>query len=121
MKHLTTLDHEELKQLHKAGKISVRANMSMAMHICDHDRRIPTPTRFAHQLFKWVGILMFIGGPISFFFIKWYWAVGIFFFSFPVISGTRQSAGQFVVEAALNDESFYRDALAANVLLITER
>jgi len=121
MNHLNTLTHEELKALHIAGKISVRANMSMSMHICDKDRRISGATRVAHQLFKWIGLLMLIGGPISFFFIKWYWALAIFLFSFPVINASRQSAGQFVVEAALNDEGFYYDMLAINVLTITEK
>lgn len=121
MNHLGTLAHEELKALHKAGKVKVRANMSMSMHICDRDRRIPGATRVAHQLFKWIGLLMFIGGLVSIFFIKWYWALAILLFSFPVINASRQSAGQFVVKAALNDEEFYHDMLAMNALLITEK
>lgn len=54
------------------------------------------------------------------FFIRWYWGLAIFFLSFMVFSGLRQSAGQFVVETALENEGFYRDMLAMNVLSITE-
>jgi hypothetical protein len=53
--------------------------------------------------------------------IKWYWGVLIFIGSFMVMNATRQSAGQFVVEAVLQKESLYYDCLANNVLLITPK
>ena len=121
MNNINTLSHEDLKRLHKEGKISVRANMSIAMHICDGDPRIEMSVKVAHHFFKWAGILMFIGAPISMFFIKWYWGILILVASFMVFKGSRQSAGQFVVDAVLEHESLYYDCLSVGALWITEK
>ena len=118
MNHIADLPHSELQRLHREGRISVRANMSMAMHICDKDPRISTSVKAAHHFWKWLGVLMLIGGPISMFFVRWYWGALIFFGSFIVFNATRQSAGQFVVDAVLENEGLYYDCLAQNVLLI---
>lgn len=118
MNHLSGLPHDELRSLHRDGQISVRANMSAAMQICDKDPRIPKSVKVAHHFWKWVGVLMVFGGPISIIFIRWYWGALIFFASFLVFNATRQSAGQFVVDAVLENESLYYDCLAQNVLLI---
>jgi len=67
----------------------------------ERDPRIPGNVKAAHHFWKWVGILLLNGGPLSIFFISWYWGVVIFIASFPVINATRQSAGQFVLEAGL--------------------
>lgn len=121
MNHISDLSHDELCRLHQQGQISVRANMSVAMHICDDDPRIPKGVRAAHHFWKWVSLLMFIGGPISIIWLKWYWGVLIFFVGSIVMKATSQSAGQFVVEAVLQDESLYYDCLANNVILITRK
>jgi len=118
MNHIADLPHSELQRLHGSGEITVRANMSMAMHICDKDPRISTSVKAAHLFYKWLGLLMLFGGPISIFFIRWYWGVLIFCASFIVFNATRQSAGQFVVDAVLENESLYYDCLAQNILLI---
>lgn len=121
MNPISNLSHEELNTLYKAGKISAHANMSSSMHICNSDPRIPTAKKAAHIFWQLTSILIFIGGPISMFFIKWYWGVAILFFSFIVMNATRRSAGEFVIETALENKGFYHDMLARNVLFITER
>jgi len=115
---ISDLPHDELQRLHREGQISVRANMDMAMHICGSDSRIPTSVKAAHRFWKWLALLMLFGGPISILFIKWYWAALIFFLSFIVFNATRQNAGEFVVDAVLENESLYYDCLAQNLLLI---
>jgi hypothetical protein len=64
---------------------------------------------------------MLIGGPLSIIWIRWYWGVLIFIGSFIVMNAARQSAGQFVVQAVLQNESLYYDCLANNILLITRK
>jgi len=113
------LEHEEFKSLYRAGSLDVRANMDVAMHICDNDPRIPFPAKAAHHFWKWAGLLMLIGGLGSFFFISWHWSALIFFGSFPVVVATRQSAGQFVIQAAVEDKSLYEDCLSAGAIMIT--
>lgn len=118
MDGIRNLSHIDLRRLHKEGQISVRANMSAAMRLCDNDPRIPTHARAAHLFWKWLGLLMLIGGPISIFFISWYWSLLIFFGSFMVMNATRQSAGQFLVEAVLEGETLYLGCLYSDILLI---
>jgi len=121
MQNINYLTHQEIVELHREGKISIRANMSAAMHICDADPRISRSSKAAHQFWKWIGILMFLGGPISLIFLSWYWSLLIFLLSFPVMSATRQTAGQFVSEACLENESLYYECLQAGLLLIQFR
>lgn len=121
MENLNVLSHQEIQSLHKQGLISVQVNMSAAMHICDKDSRMPGDIKAAHHFWKWLGILMLIGGPLSIFFISWYWGLFIFIASFPVMNATRQSAGQFVTEACLENESLYYECLQAGFLLVTKK
>ena len=121
MNNITNLSHEELVSLYKQGKIRVTAEMSVSMHLCDRDPRIPGHMKAAHHFWKWIGIILLVGGLISFFFISWYWSLLIFFLSFPVMNATRQSAGQFVSEACIENSSLYYDCLQAGVILITEK
>ena len=95
--------------------------MSASMHMCDKDPRIPNSVKVAHLFWKWIGLLMLIGGPISIFFISWYWSLLIFLGSFPVMNATRQSAGKSVSEACIENSDLYYDCLHADLLLITEK
>jgi len=87
----------------------------------ERDPRIPGNVKAAHHFWKWMGILLLNGGPLSIFFISWYWGVVIFIASFPVMNATRQSAGQFVLEAGLENESLYYECFQAGLLLVTKK
>ena len=111
------LTHQDFVELYKAGKLAVHIDQSAAMHVCDRDPRIDKSTKAAHHFWKNVGCLIPLLGIGSFFFIKWYWALAIIFFGVGVVfPALRKSAAQFVLKAALEDEMFFYDMVAANVI-----
>jgi len=119
--NLSDLAYDELCLLQSQGKIEIRAKMSLAMHICDRDPRIPGSWRFFHHFSKWIGLLLLVGGPISIFFVGWCFGLLLFFASFPVLAAVRKTAGHLVSLAVLANESLYYDCLRAGALLITEK
>ena len=58
-------------------------------------------------------------GIALFFFVKWYWALGVIFLGFLTMNATRKSAAQFVRDLALENEAFYYEMLQLNVISTT--
>ena len=98
--------HDDFIKLLKQKQISVHANLSASMHVCDRNPQIPKSKKFAHQFWKFTAMGFLIGGFISFFYIKWFYALGIIFFGMFLARATQQSAAEFVIETTLQDANF---------------
>jgi len=101
-----------------AKQISVRANLSLALHVMNGNY-VPMRYRAAHIFWTWVWLLMF---PAALVLGIWYscWAALLCFMATGAVkAGFKQSAAEFILEHALENEAFYDAMLKVNMFHIT--
>lgn len=115
------MGHGEFVDMYRKGAVQVQVDRSAAMHICDHDLRIGSGRRAAHSFWKNFGCLLPIAGIVSLIWLPWYYCLGSVVLAVIVMPATQKSAAEFVLEAALENESFYLSMLEAGIIRIAKR
>lgn len=114
------MDHGEFVNMYRKGSIRVQVDKSAAMHVCDRDSRIGSGRKAAHSFWKNIGCLLPIAGIASLIWLPWYYCVGGIILALIVMPATQKSAAEFVLEAALENESFYASMLEAGIIRISK-
>lgn len=103
---------------YRGGTVRVHVERALAMHVCDKHPSLPNRFRAAHSLWKIVSFLLLIGGIISLFWVKWWVGIGITLLGILMAPAVQKSAAEFVLEHALEDESFCMQMLEAKVIKV---
>jgi hypothetical protein len=111
------MTHSEFVAAVQAKQISVRANMSLALHVMNGNI-MPMRYRAAHIFWTWVWFLMFPAALALGIWYSWWDALLCFMAAGPVKAGFKQSAGQFMLDHALENEAFYDAMMRVNMFHI---
>lgn len=108
------LSHSEFVKLHAEGAVSAGIDKSLALRLIDHP---PRRYQAAHTIWSWIWMLSIPGSLLLSVFWKW-WAGPLALFVVPpmIFKATKESAAQFVLEHATDDEEFFDFLCKANVL-----
>lgn len=113
------ITHQEFVNGYEAGKINVSINKSKAgdFVLSDFADKHNKP---AHLFWSWSGILLTIPLPIILIFINWHYSIISFILGLIIVSASRKSASQFVLQNILGDESFFEYVLLHGGAKITD-
>ena len=104
---------------YKTGKIIVSIDKSKAgdFVLSDFADKHNKP---AHLFWSWGGIVLTILLPIILFFINWHYSIISLIFGLIIVNASRKSAGQFVLQNMLENESFFEYVLLHRGAKITD-
>lgn len=111
------MTHSEFVAAFRAKQITVRANMSLALQVMNGNY-MPMQYRAAHIFWTWVWFLMFPAALALGIWYSWWAALLCFMAAGPVKAGFKQSAAQFMLDHALEDEAFYNAMVKVNMFHI---
>ena len=77
--------------------------------------------RAAHLFWSWVWFLSVPAAIACMIWVRWWIGLIVLIIGFALPKAIKQSAAQFVIEQALDDEQFYNLAIESKVLMISER
>ena len=114
------LNHAEFVALYESGKLELRVNASAAGYL------------FQGALSEYAGKQAFLrtltfaalpAGIIAFFFVEWYYAVGVIFFGLYMTKVSQGHAASSFREELLKNEQFYDEVKASNfnLAIVEER
>lgn len=109
---------DEFIELRKQGKVSAGIDNSTALQLIDS---LPRRYQSAHTFWSWVWMLSIPAFICVAIFIKWWAGLLLLIFVTPTISkSVKQSASQFVLEHASENQDFF-EKLTKNNLLVFRR
>ena len=111
------MDHAEFARAFRAGEISVRLDRALALRVVGSPL-LPARYRAAHAFWSWLRLLMFPAAIALGIWYSWWAALLCFLISFPVSSGVKASAFEFVLEHAVADRAFYERLLPSGLFHI---
>ena len=112
------MTHSEFVALFRAKQISVRANLSLALHVMNANV-MPMRYRAAHIFWTWVWFLMFPAALALGIWYSWWAALVCFLAAGPVKAGFKHSGAESVLEHALDNEEFYNAMMKVNMFHIS--
>jgi hypothetical protein len=114
------MDHATFVEEYRSGTLSIHVDRSGALRIMQGNM-LPKRYRAAHHFWTWIWMLSFPGFIAVAVFYKWWVGLILLIFVTPTISRSiTQSACEFVLEHALEDEGFFR-LVSQNELISIER
>lgn len=114
------MTHEEFVQAYRTGKIAARVNRSLALQLMG-TTAMAKRYRAAHLFWSWVWFLSVPAAIACMIWVRWWIGLIVLITGFALPKAIKQSAAQFVIEQALDDEQFYNLAIESKVLMISER
>lgn len=112
------LDFDAFVKGYRSGELRAQVNRARAMTVCDRSPLLPSRYKAAHSFWKWIGLLLMMGGVVCLFWSRWYVGLGAVTFGLCMAPGVQKSAAGCVLAFALEDSTFYREMVAAGVLKI---
>jgi hypothetical protein len=108
------MTYQEFTALRKAKQIKAGVDQSTALKLIDY---LPKQYQAAHTFWSWVWMLSMPAFIAIAIFVKWWIGLLLLFIVTPLIkSGIKQSAAQFVLEHAEENEEFFNMLIANNIL-----
>jgi hypothetical protein len=101
-----TITHQEFIDGYKAGKFNVLVNKNKAGNFV-LSNFADQHNKPAHLFWSWGGILLSFPLPIIFIFINWKFSVLFFIVGLIIISTSRKTASQFVLQNMIEDAIFF--------------
>lgn len=114
------MEHHEFVHGYRSGVVSAHVDRPKAMHVCDCPALMPSRYRAAHHFWKYISLLLVIGGLISLFWVRWWVGVSTLMLGLIMMPAIQRSASGFVLEHALEDAAFYQQMVDAGILRVTE-
>ena len=110
MKNSTMISHETFVKGYRAGEYLVyidkyKAGDFVMSKVADKNNKR------AHIFWSWTGIVLTIPLPIILVFSSWVYSIASFILGLLVVSSSRKSAEQFVMENMINDKYFWEYVL----------
>lgn len=110
------MDFSEFVSGYRAGTVRAQVDRSRAMRVCDNSPALPRRYRTTHLIWKNISFVLILGGFISLLWVPWWAGLGAVVLGFVIAPAVQKSAAQFVLQYALEDESFFRQMQDAGVL-----
>jgi len=114
------MTHDEFIKAYKNQTIIVKVHKNMAMRLMDYPG-IKKTNRAAHLFWTWVWFLSIPAAIACFIFFRWWVGLIVLLVGFALPRAIKDSATEFVIEQALEDERFYNLAVELKALLIEEK
>lgn len=112
------MTHQEFVAMRKAGTIKAGIDQSTALKLTDY---LPKQYQAAHIFWSWVWVLSIPGFIAVAIFVKWWIGLLLLFIVTPMIkNGVKQSAAQFALQHAQDNEEFFDMLVSNNVLVFRE-
>ena len=109
------MTYQEFITMRKAGKIKAGIDQSTALKLTDY---LPKQYQAAHLFWSWVWMLSIPAFIAVAVFVKWWIGLLLLFIVTPLIkSGIKQSASQFVLQHAEDNEEFFNMLVSNNLLV----
>ena len=104
------ITHKEFVNRYKGGKILIYVDRNKAgdFVLSKFADKHNKPT---HLFWSWLGIFLLVLLPVILFFIFWVYSIASLVLGLVVISGSRKSAEQFVVQNMIDNEDFFEYVL----------
>ena len=115
------MTHSEFVKRYRSGQLDVRVNKARVAELVK-TRSIALRFRAAHRFWKWLWLLSIPFALACLVWVSWWIALIVLGIGFllPLVVN-RSAYYAFVLERALEDEQFFKDAAEAKALLISAR
>ena len=114
------MEHKEFVKKYKEKKIDVLVNKSLSLKSISAGY-LPKQYFWAHTLWSWIWFLSIPIGIILLFIDTVVGILVLFFVSFLGGMAVKKAASQFVLERALEDETFYQFAIESELIIIKNK
>lgn len=106
MNKIKLISHDDFVKGYRTGEYSIFINKSKAgdfvmSKVADKHNK---PT---HVFWTWIGIILTFPLPIILLFFSWIYSIISFVFGLMIVSSSRKSAEQFVMQNMIDDKNFW--------------
>ena len=112
------ISHEEFVRKYRAREISVLVHKTNSLRAISLEY-LPKMYYWAHTFWSWIWLLSIPAGIVMLFIKPWVGILILFFISFLGQRVIKETATQFVLEHALENEIFYKDCIEGKLIIIT--
>ena len=112
------MTHNEFVQGYRSGQLAAHVNKTMAMQLMN-TTAVAKRYRAAHLFWSWVWFLSIPAAIACFIWTKWWIGIIVLVVGFMLPRAIKESAYQFVLEQALEDEQFFKLAIEAEALEVS--
>jgi len=113
------MEHSQFLQHYRAGKLSVRVDQRLALHVMSTGI-LPKRYQFAHHFWSWAWMLSFPAFLAVGVLYKWWIGLLLLVFVTSAMSrAVKRSATGFMIDRALEDEEFFRFGVEKGILEIS--
>lgn len=114
------ITHQDFVEQYKKGLLNVHINKSMTgdLVLSKFGDKHNKP---AHLFWSWAGIILTFVVPMVLLFVNWIYSILSFIFGLMVISASRKSAEQFVMQNIIENGEFWNYALLHGGAKVTDK
>jgi hypothetical protein len=116
---INKITHQEFVEQYKKRLLNIHINKSMASDLV-LSKFGDKHNKPAHLFWSWTGIILTFVAPIILLFVNWIYAILSFAIGLMVISASRKSAEQFVMQNMIEKEEFWNYTLLHGGAKITD-
>lgn len=110
MKNIRTITHEDFVRGYKGGEYFVYINKNKAGDFV-MSKVADKHNKPAHIFWSWTGIILVFPLPIILLFLSWIYSIVSFILGLMIVSSSRKSAEQFVMQNMIDDKNFWEYVL----------
>ena len=112
------MEHAEFVENWNAGKLGVDVDRSKALQVAG-SKMLPKRYQLAHMFWSWVWMLSIPAALAVMYFYTWWAGLIVLVLVTPVLlSSTKKSAMQFMIDHSVEDPEFYRFAVSEGVIRV---
>ena len=112
------MDHSTFVEKYRSRELSISVDRSKASYMYQDPHLLPQGLRTRQALFRTVAFVGLLLGIASFFFLTWWLASAVLLFGFFMFPLAQAFAARGILEASLQDEYVYENAIQNEIFLI---
>ena len=112
------LNFSEFVSGYRSGTVRAHVDRDSAMRVCSDSPALPRRYRTAYLILKNISLFLVLGGLASLFWVPWWAGLGATVLGFLIVPAVQKFAARFVLQYALEDESFFLQMQEDGVLQV---